>query len=171
MERRVPRNAGSRISFNVYHPALAGLIIIMLYMAFHSILDASRAVQRDRFSMGGIWALWLTGTHFSISAAVGFISLFGVAIMDGLLMISYFNHATVPGPIGAGSHHAGGRKTRPAGDDDGPDGHSRLAAGRHSTKIGAQTQRPLQSWWWGHVHHPIPYTLLDARAVQLLRPP
>ena len=42
-------------------------------------------------AIGGVWALYLTGTNFSISAAVGFISLFGVAIMDGLLMISYFN--------------------------------------------------------------------------------
>jgi len=43
-------------------------------------------------AMGGVWALWLTGTHFSVSAAVGFISIFGVAIMDGLLPVSYFNH-------------------------------------------------------------------------------
>ena len=42
-------------------------------------------------AVGGIWALYLTGTNFSISAAVGFISLFGVAIMEGLLLISYFN--------------------------------------------------------------------------------
>ena len=42
-------------------------------------------------AVGGIWALYLTGTNFSISAAVGFVSLFGVAVMDGLLMISYFN--------------------------------------------------------------------------------
>ena len=43
-------------------------------------------------SMGGIWALLLTGTHFNISAAVGFISILGVAIMDGLLLVSSFNH-------------------------------------------------------------------------------
>ena len=42
-------------------------------------------------AIGGIWALYLTGTNFSISAAVGFVSLFGVGIMDGLLLISYFN--------------------------------------------------------------------------------
>ena len=42
-------------------------------------------------SLGGVWALLLTGTNFNISAAVGFISIFGVAIMDGLLLISYFN--------------------------------------------------------------------------------
>ena len=48
-------------------------------------------------SLGGVWALLLTGTNFSISAAVGFISIFGVAIMDGLLLVSYFNHLRAEG--------------------------------------------------------------------------
>ena len=73
-------------------PLSLGLILILLYMAFHSFLDAiivfSNVID---LSMGGIWALLLTDTHFSISAAVGFVSLFGVAIMDGLLLISSFN--------------------------------------------------------------------------------
>ena len=73
-------------------PVSLGLILIMLYMAFRSLLDAVVVLTNViDLSIGGIWALLLTGTHFSISAAVGFISLFGVAIMDGLLMISYFN--------------------------------------------------------------------------------
>ena len=42
-------------------------------------------------SLGGIWALVLTHTNFNISAAVGFISIFGVAVMDGLLLVSSFN--------------------------------------------------------------------------------
>jgi hypothetical protein len=42
-------------------------------------------------SIGGVWALWLTDTSFSISAVVGFISIFSVAVMDGLLLVSYFN--------------------------------------------------------------------------------
>ena len=42
-------------------------------------------------TMGGVWSLKLTGTPFSISAAVGFISIFGVAVQDGVLLISYFN--------------------------------------------------------------------------------
>jgi cobalt-zinc-cadmium resistance protein CzcA len=64
-----------------------------LYIAFRSLLDALAVLSNvAALSMGGIWALWLTGTHFSISAAVGFISLFGVAIMDGLLLVSYFNN-------------------------------------------------------------------------------
>ena len=48
-------------------------------------------------SLGGVWALLLTGTNFNISAAVGFISIFGVAIMDGLLLISYFNQMRAHG--------------------------------------------------------------------------
>ena len=47
--------------------------------------------------MGGVWALKLTGTPFSISAAVGFISIFGVAVQDGVLLISYFNQMRAAG--------------------------------------------------------------------------
>jgi cobalt-zinc-cadmium resistance protein CzcA len=73
-------------------PLSLGLIFILLYLAFHSLLDAVVVFSNViALSMGGIWALLLTGTNFSISAAVGFVSLFGVAIMDGLLMISSFN--------------------------------------------------------------------------------
>jgi cobalt-zinc-cadmium resistance protein CzcA len=61
-------------------------------MAFRSFLDAIVVFSNViALSVGGIWALWLTGTSFSIAAAVGFISLFGVAIMDGLLLVSSFN--------------------------------------------------------------------------------
>jgi cobalt-zinc-cadmium resistance protein CzcA len=42
-------------------------------------------------SLGGVWALLLTGTNFNISAAVGFISILGVAVMNGLLFVSSFN--------------------------------------------------------------------------------
>jgi cobalt-zinc-cadmium resistance protein CzcA len=73
-------------------PLSLALIFILLYIAFHSLVDAV-VILTNVFDLaiGGIWALYLTGTHFSISAAVGFVSLFGVAIMEGLLMISYFN--------------------------------------------------------------------------------
>jgi cobalt-zinc-cadmium resistance protein CzcA len=73
-------------------PLSLGLIFILLYLAFHSFLDAIVVFSNViALSIGGIWALLLTGTNFSISAAVGFVSLFGVAIMDGLLLISSFN--------------------------------------------------------------------------------
>jgi cobalt-zinc-cadmium resistance protein CzcA len=73
-------------------PLSLGLIFILLYLAFNSLLDAVVVFSNViALSMGGVWALLLTGTSFSISAAVGFVSLFGVAIMDGLLLISSFN--------------------------------------------------------------------------------
>ncbi len=69
-----------------------GLVLILLYSAFRSILDTLVIFSNVLFvAVGGIWALYLTGTNFNVSAAVGFVSLFGIAIMDGLLMISYFN--------------------------------------------------------------------------------
>jgi cobalt-zinc-cadmium resistance protein CzcA len=73
-------------------PLSLAMIFILLYVAFHSLIDAAVILSNVfDLAIGGIWALYLTDTHFSISAAVGFVSLFGVAIMDGLLLISYFN--------------------------------------------------------------------------------
>ncbi len=68
------------------------LIMVLLYVAFHSFKDALLVMANVlAAAMGGVWALKLTGTPFSISAAVGFISIFGVAVQDGVLLISYFN--------------------------------------------------------------------------------
>ena len=68
------------------------LIFVLLYLAFHSLLDALVVCRNVvAMSLGGIWALLLTGTNFNISAAVGFISILGVAIMNGLLLVSSFN--------------------------------------------------------------------------------
>ena len=83
-------DAENRLMFIV--PISLTLIFILLYAAFRSLLDAMVVISNVfDLAIGGIWALYLTQTNFSISAAVGFISLFGVAIMDGLLMISSFN--------------------------------------------------------------------------------
>ena len=73
-------------------PLSLGLIFILLYIAFRSFLDTI-VIFSNVFdvAVGGIWSLYLTGTNFSVSAAVGFVSLFGIAIMEGLLLISYFN--------------------------------------------------------------------------------
>ena len=73
-------------------PASLVLICLFLYVAFRSFIDVL-VILSNVFdvAIGGIWALYLTGTHFNVSSAVGFMSLFGVAIMEGLLMIGYFN--------------------------------------------------------------------------------
>ncbi|HLQ45825.1 MAG TPA: efflux RND transporter permease subunit, partial [Planctomycetaceae bacterium] len=69
------------------------LILIMLYLAFFSLLDAFLVFANvGVMSIGGVWTLLLTGLNFNISAAVGFISILGVAVMNGLLMVSSFNN-------------------------------------------------------------------------------
>jgi cobalt-zinc-cadmium resistance protein CzcA len=73
-------------------PLSIALIMVLLYTAFNSVKDALLVMANViAATMGGVWALRLTGTSFSISAAVGFVSVFGVAVQDGVLLISYFN--------------------------------------------------------------------------------
>jgi cobalt-zinc-cadmium resistance protein CzcA len=73
-------------------PLSITLIMVLLYTAFNSLKDALLVMANVvTATMGGVWALRLTHTSFSISAAVGFISIFGVAVQNGVLLISYFN--------------------------------------------------------------------------------
>ena len=84
------QEANARLMWIV--PLSIALIMVLLYTAFNSIKDALLVMANVvAATMGGVWALRLTGTPFSISAAVGFISIFGVAVQDGVLLISYFN--------------------------------------------------------------------------------
>jgi cobalt-zinc-cadmium resistance protein CzcA len=113
-------------------------------MAFRSFLDAAVVLSNVLdLSMGGVWALLLTGTHFSISAAVGFISLFGVAVMDGLLMISYFNQLRVQGlPVERAILEGAEKRVRPIMMTALTAIFGLLPAAL-STGIGSQTQKPL----------------------------
>jgi cobalt-zinc-cadmium resistance protein CzcA len=64
----------------------------LLYTMFNSVKDCLLVmVNVLEAAMGGVFALYFTGTHFSISGAVGFVSVFGVAVQDGVLLITYFN--------------------------------------------------------------------------------
>ncbi len=68
------------------------LILILLYSLFNSLRDSVLALVGIPVAVsGGVLALYLTGLHFSISAAVGFISLFGVSVMDGILLLTYYH--------------------------------------------------------------------------------
>jgi cobalt-zinc-cadmium resistance protein CzcA len=125
-------------------PLSLGLIFVLLYSAFRSFLD-SIVIFSNVFdvAVGGIWALYLTGTSFSISAAVGFVSLFGVAIMDGLLLISYFNHMRSQGlPLQEAILEAAGKRVRPV-MMTALTAILGLLPAALSTRIGAQTARPL----------------------------
>ncbi|HTU92339.1 MAG TPA: efflux RND transporter permease subunit [Gemmataceae bacterium] len=125
-------------------PLSLGLIFILLYMAFHSFIDAV-VVFSNVFDLavGGIWALYVTKTNFSISAAVGFVSLFGVAIMEGLLMISYFNALRAQGlPVNEAIVQGAAKRVRPV-MITAMTAILGLLPAALSTKIGSQTQRPL----------------------------
>jgi len=68
------------------------LIVGLLYTQFNSLRDSLLALAGIPFAVaGGVLALQVSGLNFSVSAAIGFVSLFGVSVMDGILMITYYN--------------------------------------------------------------------------------
>jgi cobalt-zinc-cadmium resistance protein CzcA len=73
-------------------PLAIFIIGILLYINFSSLTDAALAASVIPMALvGGILTLALTGTPFSVSAAIGFIALFGIAAMDGIIVVAYFN--------------------------------------------------------------------------------
>lgn len=68
------------------------LIFVLLFEAFKTVKSAALILLNVPFAMiGGILALYLTGIHLSVSAAIGFIALFGQAVLNGVVMVSHFN--------------------------------------------------------------------------------
>src|SRR6185369_9604088 len=83
-----PFAAEQRLAVIVPPPLI--LIFMLLYSLFNSVRDSLLALSGIPFAVaGGILGLTIAGLNFSISAAIGFISLFGVSAMDGILLISY----------------------------------------------------------------------------------
>jgi heavy metal efflux system protein len=82
----------ARRRLTIILPITIAIIFALLFFAFGSTTNAMLVLVNVPFSaVGGILLLWLRGMHFSVSAAVGFISLFGVAVMSGVLYISEIN--------------------------------------------------------------------------------
>jgi cobalt-zinc-cadmium resistance protein CzcA len=120
------------------------LILVLLFSLFNSYRDSLLALAGIPFAVaGGIVALFVTGLDFSVSAAIGFVSLFGVSVMDGILMITYFNQVRRAG-MGTleAMFHAAEQRMRPML-------MTALSAciglfpSAISTGIGSQVQRPL----------------------------
>jgi heavy metal efflux system protein len=125
-------------------PLSLALIFILLYVAFHSFLDTI-VIFSNVFdvAVGGIWSLYLTGTNFSVSAIVGFVSLFGIAIMEGLLLISYFNALRSQGlPLHDAIIQGSLKRVRPV-MITAMTAILGLLPAAVSTKMGAQTAQPL----------------------------
>src|SRR5499426_1120224 len=80
------------------------LIFVLLFNAFGSFKESALIVLNVPLALiGGILALYGTGIHLSVSAAIGFIALFGQAVLNGVVMVSYFNQLR---RAGASAHEA-----------------------------------------------------------------
>ncbi len=90
------KTANARLAIAV--PLALALIFILLFFTFGSIPQALLIFTAIPLSaIGGIWALELRGMPFSISAGIGFIALFGVAVLNGIVLIGYFNQLKAEG--------------------------------------------------------------------------
>jgi len=85
-------------------PLSIALIVLLLYLNFGSLRDALLAASVIPMALvGGIFALWVTGTPFSVSSAIGFVALFGIAAMAGILVLSYYHLSLESGLDRAGA--------------------------------------------------------------------
>jgi heavy metal efflux system protein len=136
------QNATARLQVIV--PIALVLILALLYGLFNSLRDSLLATAGIPFSIGGgIIALYMTGIDFSISAAIGFVSLFGVSVMNGILIITYFNQVRSSGVSNVEAmFHAAEQRMRPM-LMTALSACIGLLPAAMSTGIGSQVQRPL----------------------------
>jgi cobalt-zinc-cadmium resistance protein CzcA len=125
-------------------PVSLAIILLLLYGLFNSLRDSLLVLAGIPFAVGGgVLALYFSGLDFSISAAVGFISLFGVSVMNGILVMTYYNETRAGGmgPIDA-MFHAAEQRMRPM-LMTALSACIGLLPAAVSTGIGSQVQRPL----------------------------
>jgi cobalt-zinc-cadmium resistance protein CzcA len=85
--------AAARTRLAIVVPIALGLIVFLLWLAFGKVRPALLVFANVPFAaVGGVLALWLCDLPFSISAGVGFIALFGVAVLNGLVLVSFCLH-------------------------------------------------------------------------------
>ncbi len=90
------QRAATRLSIVV--PVAIGLIFLILFTTFRSVRQAVLVLSNVPFAMiGGVVALWVTGEYLSVPASVGFIALLGIAVLNGIVMVSYFNQLKAMG--------------------------------------------------------------------------
>lgn len=90
------QRAAKRLSIVV--PIAIGLIFLMLFSTFGSIRQAILVLTNIPFAMiGGVFALWISGAYLSVPASVGFIALLGIAVLNGVVMLTYFNQLRATG--------------------------------------------------------------------------
>ena len=127
-------------------PLVLLIIAGLLYASFGTVRHALLVMLNVPFALvGGIGALWLRGIHLNLSASVGFIALFGVAVLNGVVLIAYMNQLHAQGlPLERAVHEGASIRLRPVL-------MTALVASigfipmATSTSAGAEVQRPLAS--------------------------
>ena len=125
-------------------PLTIGLIFILLYTAFNSVRHATLIIANVPFAIiGGIVGLFITGQYLSVPSAIGFIAVFGVAMLNGIVLVSFLNDQRKHGlPVREAVRQGAALRLRPVlmtasvailG----------LIPMLISTGVGAETQRPL----------------------------
>ena len=112
VQLKMPMDAGYRISWGgqfenqqraaarlgVVVPIALGLIFALLFSTFRSMRQALLILSIVPFALvGGVFALWITGEYLSVPASVGFIALLGVTVLNGVVLVSYFNQLQLTG--------------------------------------------------------------------------
>lgn len=90
------QRAAARLAVVV--PLSVALVFLLLFATFGSVKQALLILSNIPFAMiGGVFALWLSGEYLSVPASVGFIALLGIAVLNGVVMVSYFNQLAAQG--------------------------------------------------------------------------
>jgi cobalt-zinc-cadmium resistance protein CzcA len=161
------QRARTRLMYVV--PLAAVLIFGLLYATYQNVVDALRVFTGVPFGwVGGIFALWLRDMPFSISAAIGFIALSGVAVLDDMILVSYVRQLCKKGmPLDAAVMEAATTRLRPVL-------MTTLVASlgflpmAFSTGMGAEVQRPLATVVIGGVIGAMVMSLLVLRVLYVL---
>jgi len=90
------QRAAARLAVVV--PVAIGLIFLLLFSTFGSVRQALLVLANIPFAViGGVFGLWITGEYLSVPASVGFIALLGIAVLNGVVMVTYFNQLRAQG--------------------------------------------------------------------------
>ncbi|AGY56605.1 efflux RND transporter permease subunit [Gloeobacter kilaueensis] len=136
------RDASAQLA--VVLPLTMAVILSVLWFAFRRVRSALVVFAVVPLaSIGGVLALWLSGTYFSISAGVGFIALFGIAVQDGILLVTFINKLLAAGLERKKAVYEGALlRLRPV-LITATVASLGLVPAATSNEIGAQTQRPF----------------------------
>jgi cobalt-zinc-cadmium resistance protein CzcA len=145
------------------------LIFALLYLTYHNAVDAVRVFTGIPFAwVGGVFALWVRGMPFSVSAAIGFIAMSGVAVLDDMILVSYIRQLREKGlALDEAVQQAAVTRLRPVL-------MTTLVASlgflpmAFSTGVGAEVQRPLATVVIGGVLSAMVMSLFVVRVLYLV---